>query len=236
MITLDQMVSEQDGKPVEVAGSANAKNQCVDLVNLYLRDVLGQPIIEWTDAVNFPSKAGNKFEFIPEDSAFIPKKGDIVIWRGTIGHIAIVLEANINTLTSFDQNYPTGSPCKKVKHTYTGVLGYLRFKDTVKPTTGDFTDNFQVLREVSMAYGFTVQKTLRELLGHIKSREDHIIELEKRPETVDKIVEVIVEKEKVVLVEPQFTNKLANLFYEISKQLEGYSKTKEIKNGDEISG
>lgn len=234
MITLDQMVLEQDGKFVEVAGTANARNQCTDLVNLYIRDVLGLPIIEWTNAVDFPKKAGDKYEYITEDPSFIPKKGDIVIWRGSVGHIAIVLEADINTLTSFDQNYPTGSPCKKVKHTYTGVLGYLRPRPVVKPTTGDFTDNFQVLREVSMAFGFTVQKTLQELLGHIKSREEHIKELEKRPETKELIVEVIVEKEKLVTVEPVFSNKLANLLYEISKQLEGSSKTKEDKTGDEI--
>lgn len=234
MKTLDQIVLEQNGKFVEVAGSSNAKNQCVDLVNFYIRDVLGFPIIEWTNAVDFPKKAGDKYEYIPEDPNFIPQKGDIVVWKGTVGHIAIILDANINTFTSFDQNYPTGKPCVKVKHTYTGVLGYLRPKYVVKPVTEPFTDNNEVLRELSVFYGFTDQKTVRELLGHMQSREDHIKELEKRPETKEQIVEIVIEKEKLVQVEPIFTGKWSQFFYELAKHLEG--KTEDSKTGNEVSG
>ncbi len=63
-MTLEELIKKYNGQPVEVAGSANAKNQCVDLANLYIRDVLGWPIIEWTNAKDFPAKAGDNYIFV----------------------------------------------------------------------------------------------------------------------------------------------------------------------------
>src|SRR3990167_6882464 len=104
-MTLDQLIAKYNGKQVEVAGSSNAQNQCVDLANLYIRDVLGIPIIEWTNAKDFPSKAGNKYEFVKNTPTGVPDKGDLVIWSGNVGggagHIAIFLEGNANKFTSF---------------------------------------------------------------------------------------------------------------------------------------
>ena len=52
-ITLDKFIKEWDGKYCEIAGSPGAENQCVDICNQYLRDVLNLPIIQWTNAKNF---------------------------------------------------------------------------------------------------------------------------------------------------------------------------------------
>lgn len=134
-MNLDTFISLWNGKYCEVAGSPGAENQCVDLVNAYIRDVLGQPIVEWTNAVDFPEKIGNKFEFIPNTPTGIPQKGDIIVWNknvsgvtGVAGHIGVYVEGNVNNFKSFDQNFPTGSACKIVSHSYTGVRGWLRFK------------------------------------------------------------------------------------------------------------
>lgn len=58
------------------------------------------------------------------------KNGDVAVWgNGAYGHIAICTGVgDVNTFESFDQNYPTGSVCKKVKHNYSGFLGVFRPK------------------------------------------------------------------------------------------------------------
>ena len=131
---LQEFLQKYNGKYVEVAGSSNALNQCVDLANAYIRDVLGLPIIEWTNAVDFPSKGGDNYDYIKNTPTNIPKEGDLVIWGGTYGHIAIFLEGDANTFRSFDQNWPTGKVCFVTGHTYANVLGWMRKKPVVNPT------------------------------------------------------------------------------------------------------
>jgi len=131
-MTIQEFFNKWTGEYCEVAGSS-AKNQCVDLVNAYIRDVLGLPIIEWTNAVDFPSKVGDKYDYILNTPTNIPEKGDIVVWSGKIGHIAIFIEGNANRFKSFDQNYPTGSPCHAQEHTYANILGWLRRKPISTP-------------------------------------------------------------------------------------------------------
>ncbi len=126
-MNLDDFVRKYDGKFLEVAGSANAKNQCVDLANGYLREVLGLKIIEWTNAKDFPLRVNPaEFDYIKNTPLGVPKKGDLVVWGGRWGHIAIFLSGDVNWFTSFDENWPTGSVCHKVDHSYTNVIGWLR--------------------------------------------------------------------------------------------------------------
>ena len=132
-MTLDDLIKKYSGKFVEVAGSPGAENQCVDIVNQYLRDVLNLPIIQWTDAKNFPNHpiAKEHFEYIKNTPMAVPQKGDLIIWSNTQwGHIAICLFADVELpwFTSFDQNWPTGSTCHKVDHSYSNVVGWLRPK------------------------------------------------------------------------------------------------------------
>jgi hypothetical protein len=129
-MTTDEFVALWNNKPLEVAGST-AKDQCVDLANGYIRDVLGLPIIEWTNARDFPSKVSPlDYDYIVNTPTGIPSKGDLVIWGGSIyGHIAVFLEGDANTFTSFDQNWPEYSPCHKQFHkSYLNVLGWLHPK------------------------------------------------------------------------------------------------------------
>jgi len=129
-MTLDEFIQKHNGKYLEVAGSANAKYQCVDLVNGYIRDVLNLPIIEWTNAVDFPEKVDkDDYYFIKKTPDFIPVKGDICVWHGSWGHISVVYSSDINAFVSFDQNWPTGSPCVFVGHDYSNIKGFLRAKN-----------------------------------------------------------------------------------------------------------
>lgn len=60
-----------------------------------------------------------------------PQLGDIIIWEGVPGHIAVSTnDADTNQFKSYDQNFPTGSPVHLQEHNYTNpkVLGWLRPK------------------------------------------------------------------------------------------------------------
>lgn len=127
-MTFSEFLKKWNGKYCEVAGSSNALNQCVDLANAYIRDVLGLPIIEWTNAVDFPSKAGSAYDYILNTPEGVPQEGDIIVWKPSPGHIAVFMEGNTKRFTSFDQNFPVGSFCHVQEHTYQNVIGWLRPK------------------------------------------------------------------------------------------------------------
>ena len=140
MISLTEFLLKYNGKYCEVAGSANAQNQCVDLANAFIREVLGLPIIEWTNAKDFPSKAGDKYTYHANTPQAIPQEGDLMVWdNGTAGHIAIYLNGNVNNFNSFDQNYPLGSPCHVQGHTYANVSGWLRCNGIIETNMNDQT-------------------------------------------------------------------------------------------------
>lgn len=126
-MTLQQFIEKWNGQYLEVAGPT-AVNQCVDLANAYIRDVLGLPMIEWTNAKDFPAKGGNLYTYVQNTPTGVPQEGDLVIWDGEYGHIAIFIEGDANSFRSFDQNYPTGTPCHVQNHTYANVLGWLHAK------------------------------------------------------------------------------------------------------------
>lgn len=124
-MTHSEFLILNNNKFVEVTGSANALNQCVDLANAYLKDVLDHPIVKWTNAIDFPEKLTD-FEWIENTPEGIPQKGDLMIFYGYYGHISIFHEGDINLFRSFDQNYPLNSPAHIQEHNYNNVYGWLR--------------------------------------------------------------------------------------------------------------
>ena len=136
-MTFQKFLETWNGKYCEVAGSANAKNQCTDLANAFLRDVLGLPIIEWTNACDFPLKW--KYEEIPnDDKDDLPREGDLIIWSSNVGggagHISIFIEGNTSSFRSFEQNWPRGTPCHVQGHTYANVIYFLRYNKPEEPS------------------------------------------------------------------------------------------------------
>lgn len=116
-------------------------NQCVDLFNQYNQDVVGADRLFtpttggaadlWNDFAGPGNVSYRKIENTPDG---VPQEGDVIIWAantavtGGAGHVAIATaNCNVNSIDSFDQNYPTGS-LPHVQHhpDYTGVLGWLR--------------------------------------------------------------------------------------------------------------
>ena len=106
----------------------------MDLAHRYAIDVVGQDIPSAPAAKDVWNKTTTGYEKIKNTPDGLPQKGDIVIWGteiGPYGHIAVFIEGNLNTFTSFDQNFPIGSLCHKQSHSYKGVLGWLHAKTAV---------------------------------------------------------------------------------------------------------
>ena len=132
-MNLNQFIVKYRNKRVDADGAFGA--QCVDLLKKYYPEVLGVPAIKGNGGdyfVNSPVKSFNK---ILNSLRAVPRPGDVMVWKKTrrlpYGHVGIVVSANILTFTSFDQNWPAGSPSKLVKHSYIGlypVLGWVRRK------------------------------------------------------------------------------------------------------------
>ena len=123
------------GRKIEVSGGP--KNQCVDLVNGYLRDVKEMGLIPGNAKDFILNAPPAKFQYIKNTPLYIPPEGAICVWNGNVGngngHVAIVLKANLLTFTSLDQNWPTDAPVMEVKHNYSNVEGFLipREKDII---------------------------------------------------------------------------------------------------------
>lgn len=137
MISLDQFVEDNNDKFIDVDHAFGA--QCWDLTALYCQEVIGTPIDPGYGLPTGPDGAArNVWEYFKDplpqffDKVQPPfQRGDIVVWGtgvGPDGHIAIFLEPTSAGFTSFDQNWPVGSPAHQQSHNNNSILGALRPK------------------------------------------------------------------------------------------------------------
>lgn len=146
ILTLEEFITKWNGKPVDTDFQYGA--QCMDLMHQYCVEVLhlGQEELTAPFAKevfnNFDNMVGKEyFDRIPNTPDGVPTEGDIVLWgSGTYGHVAIFYEGNESSFRSFDQNYPTGTPCHVQDHTYSNVLGWLHFKAIMQIDQKVFND------------------------------------------------------------------------------------------------
>ena len=133
-MTLDEFILKYNNQQVEVTGSANARFQCVDLVNAYLREVLNQPIIAGADAKDFPERMSSEWDFIENLPNSIALRGDMAVWDAPTGdghgHIAIILNANLKNTNTFDQNWSKPLRSSLENHSYLNpkIWGWLRLR------------------------------------------------------------------------------------------------------------
>jgi hypothetical protein len=132
---IDQFTTKYKGRFVDYDHFFGA--QCVDLMRQYCLDVRGVDgyiAIPQTGAAKniFYNFKNNKyFNKVLNSPTNAPKKGDIVFFGtypflyGLSGHVAVCESADQMNLLTFDQNYPTGTPCHFQKHSYKGCLGWL---------------------------------------------------------------------------------------------------------------
>lgn len=113
--------------------------QCVDLINFYF-DAFNLPGISGVGyAYEFWTNAGDEYIKIDNTTDAVPQVGDIIIWSnevGYAGHVAIASgEGDTNYFVSLDQNWPLGSCTHYERHSYWGVIGWLRLKNNQNTMT-----------------------------------------------------------------------------------------------------
>ena len=117
-------------------------NQCMTLMHRYISEVLGNQDIATLAvpqasllATNYPNYHNAElFNWTPNTPTNIPPKGAIIVWFANAvvgipeGHVAMVVNADVNQFTSFDSNFPTGQNPHLQGHDYTDVAGWLTLK------------------------------------------------------------------------------------------------------------
>ena len=170
----DEFIKKHNGVAVDYDGAAG--RQCVDLATAYFNEVFGSGIKNfWYDAHHFWDLFDKNtwlkanFTKVKNTPSFVPKKGDIVVWGGSlnggIGHVAIATgEGNERYFYSYDQNWlGKNDPCTRVYHNYNHVLGVLRPKNqsVINPPTletkgykkGASTDGSYALKQLLILDG-----------------------------------------------------------------------------------
>ncbi len=197
-MTHEKFIELNDGKFIEVAGSANALNQCTDLANAYLRDVLNHPIVEWTNAIDFPEKLTD-FKWIENTPAGIPQQGDLMIFFGYYGHISIFDEGNVNLFRSFDQNYPANSPAHIQQHNYSNVFGWLR-----PPESNNMSDEARLSRD----HYWNILKKIAIILETKIEKESDVDKLPTMTNDLQREIIELEEHECPIITKPEPSGKL----------------------------
>src|SRR5689334_7574885 len=124
-MTLQAFLNKYNGKYIDFDHSYG--NQCVDLIQQYNKELFNGPFLSGNTAVdvwnNYP-KFAQVYDKIDNTPTNIPQPGDIIFFK--FNHTAVVVIADVMSITSFDQNYPTGSSCHFQEHDYTQCLGWFR--------------------------------------------------------------------------------------------------------------
>lgn len=133
-MSLEDFKNKYLGKQVEYHSfGSGALNQCVDLINQYITEVLGLTHIIGTNAKDFKDRyKAEDFEWISNSPLGVPQKGDIVVWNGRVGggagHVGIFLDGDVNSFRSLDQNWSQTERVTLETHNYNNVSGWLRPK------------------------------------------------------------------------------------------------------------
>lgn len=152
---LQNFVNKYNGKRIDVDNQFGY--QCWDLSQIYAQEVWGVDYYLSCRITGGVKDIYNDFERVMDTNDFtrypnlletVPNVGDFVIWGyGQYGHIAIVLEADVNTFTVLEQNGGqgdgdglNGDEVKITKYqNYIGVLGFITPKEKVEDTTAPTT-------------------------------------------------------------------------------------------------
>lgn len=141
-LELEKFIAAKTGVP-NVGDTKENRGECVGLIEVWL-DTLHFPHI-WGNAIDLLDNADpNFYDVVLNDPYNYPVEGDIVVLGEPFGqyidpkdnkvhyfgHTGIVVRADINTVTLFEQNSPAGSTPRIVQHSYNPVKGWIRLKQT----------------------------------------------------------------------------------------------------------
>lgn len=136
-MTHDAFVKKWNGRYLDFDNFAGA--QCVDLMRFYCKEVLNvpqpKPVGRLGAKALWDTYNPKYFDRFVNTPNAIAKKGDILIWNrfvpgitGYAGHVAMFDTGDLYKVIDFGQNWPTGTPCHLQKHSYRGIIGWLRAK------------------------------------------------------------------------------------------------------------
>lgn len=204
-MSTNDFFKKYDGQKIDYDGFYDG--QCVDLYDQFCKDVINCPIYLVAGAkdifTNYPTDYFTRVLNTPDA---VPETGDVIIWGsglGEYGHVAIFSEGDVDSFTSFDQNYPTGSKCHFQKHNYNSVLGWLHpvnltpdqltitipqktFEELVNKSSqlDEFVNNgylnYQSVRDSIEGYQSrvtTLEGRLATAEGELKNREEQVSRL-----------------------------------------------------------
>ena len=173
------------GKPIDWDGKYG--RQCVDVYRQYCNELglkQSPPVVGANNI--WDTYLQSDWDRIVNTTEAITEQGDVIIWGtkvGQYGHVAICDSANKTSFISIDQNWPVDNGTgvlHEVKHTYTGVLGWLRCK--IKPVsdletdmTAEETNILKFIKEQGANEG-----KVREAFGALSS----VIEKDKQIQTL----------------------------------------------------
>ena len=166
--------------------------QCVDLINAYINEVLDTNTKDYTEiiganAVDFATKYDKEdFTWISNDPNSIPEEGDIVVFKGGVGHVSIALKGSTaNYVKSLDQNFSITQKITLETHPYTKVIGWLR--PIKSPTQGNTEgEKDKKIAELEKEKDY-FEKLSKEQLKGIKSLKNDVKD---RETTIDVINEL----------------------------------------------
>jgi CHAP domain len=157
-MTIQEFINQYNGTNQDFDNGYGS--QCVDLARLAVENLwgiksnvvfpsnpaVGGAVHAYTDYPNSLINGDSGVKRIENSIDNYPEAGDIIIWNrnrgGGNGHIALVVEASVNSFTVFEQNngngdgYGKDDACKVTQYAdYTDVLGWLHCTKFGVPTT-----------------------------------------------------------------------------------------------------
>ncbi|OAE01849.1 CHAP domain-containing protein [Arthrobacter sp. OY3WO11] len=165
-MNLDAFIAKYTGVP-KVGNTPENTGECVGLSMVW---TASQKLPHtWGHAKDLLANADRKaFDVIANSPTNYPQPGDVLCmdrrWGGGYGHTGVVVRADVNTYTLFEQNNPKGSAPRVVAHpNYYGVQGWMRSKNK----QGDE----EVIRDADNEYG-RWNKLFVQIRGRNASREE----------------------------------------------------------------
>ncbi len=130
MSQLQDFINQYTNQP-NVGDTPENTNECVGLIEVWT-DYLGLTHT-WGNAKDLLANANrDAFEVIYNTPDGVPSPGDIFCFDGNygggVGHTGVVVTADVNTVTLFQQNDPTNSNPYQKTYTYNHAIGWMHPK------------------------------------------------------------------------------------------------------------
>ena len=133
-MTLDKFISTYKVGESYDYNNTGYKGECVSLIKLYIKNVLGKTPQSIGNAKEYWNKRSLSYLrsiFTPytNTASYVPQRGDVFVrTSGTYGHVGIVLSATTSEFYAIEQNFNGSKKVQKITHTSWTSTNFLRPK------------------------------------------------------------------------------------------------------------